>query len=280
MAGMTYDLARDYDDLGVGRGRSGPPIVTACTNAGRCGMFCPICMGTHEIAASSLGAVISCVRCGAPLKINAFATELAWRESGPIRLSQHRHLARVEFSEAMSDFADFVRERAYVLNEWPETVFQEAANRPHKTAPTRLAKTRMESGQVPPWFQLSQQHLSLSSPLMTLAAHSADVVTCCYSQDGTRIFSASRDCTARIWNASVGNMLATLAGHSKDVVALAYSASLDRIVSASYDCSLKLWNGSTGQAVGTLAGHEQKVTCAGVLARRASGSLRIVGRDP
>ena len=54
-----------------------------------------------------------------------------------------------------------------------------------------------------------------------------------FSPDGTRIVTASRDKTARVWDAATGKSLATLAGHEGDVMSAQFSPDGTRIVTAS-----------------------------------------------
>ena len=55
-----------------------------------------------------------------------------------------------------------------------------------------------------------------------------------FSPDGSRIVTASRDETARIWDAASGKEIAVLRGHEADVSAPP-SAPTGRIVTASWD---------------------------------------------
>ena len=62
-----------------------------------------------------------------------------------------------------------------------------------------------------------------------------------FSPDGTRIASASQDCSVRLWDAAMGNAVAMLAGHSEMVYSVAFSPDGKRIASASADSSVRLW---------------------------------------
>jgi len=56
-----------------------------------------------------------------------------------------------------------------------------------------------------------------------------------FSPDGQRIVTASDDETARVWNASSGQLLVTLQGHTGSVFSAEFSADSQRIVTASDD---------------------------------------------
>ena len=58
--------------------------------------------------------------------------------------------------------------------------------------------------------------------------------------DGTRIVTASRDDTAKVWD-SDGTFLATLQGHDDAVGSAVFSPDGTRIVTASFDATAKVW---------------------------------------
>ena len=62
-----------------------------------------------------------------------------------------------------------------------------------------------------------------------------------FRRDGTRIVTASRDRTARLWDAATGKALTMLVGH--DVVGSArFSPDGSRIVTACNDKTAQVWN--------------------------------------
>jgi WD40 repeat protein len=86
---------------------------------------------------------------------------------------------------------------------------------------------------------------------------------CAWSPDGTRLVSASRDNTLRIWNAKTGKSALTLLGHTNWVYGCAWSPDGARLVSASADHTLRIWDAQTGESVATLQGHTGSVeSCA------------------
>jgi len=100
---------------------------------------------------------------------------------------------------------------------------------------------------------------SFSRPLATLQGHSDSVGSAVFSPDGQRILTASADHTARLWNASSGQLLATLQGHSDYVGSAVFSPDGQRILTASADHTARLWNASSGQLLATLQGHSNYV---------------------
>jgi WD40 repeat protein len=166
----------------------------------------------------------------------------------------------VESRSDLDDFARFVYSQSHVLARKAALTFQQAANEPDSTAPARVAHARMEAGlEARPWIQYINKPQSRSACLMTLAGHTDEVAACAFSADGSRIVSASRDKTLKLWDAQTGAELATLEGHTEAVLACAFSADDSRIVSASADDTLKLWDAQTGAELATLQGHTSTV---------------------
>ena len=74
------------------------------------------------------------------------------------------------------------------------------------------------------------------------------------------IATASRDGTARIFDAASGVPVATLAGHTGSVVDVAFAPAGDRVVTASADGTARLWSVPSGNALGrTLSAHKGPV---------------------
>jgi hypothetical protein len=100
------------------------------------------------------------------------------------------------------------------------------------------------------------------SERLRLVGHQGAVKCACFSPDGTRIFTASDDCTARLWDASTGQELAALRGHESGVQSACFSPDGARILTASWDCTARLWNADTGQELVALRGHHGGVRSA------------------
>ena len=84
-----------------------------------------------------------------------------------------------------------------------------------------------------------------------------------FSPDGTRIVTASRDKTARIWDAATGQQMGEpLRGHGGPVASAAFSPDGKRIVTASWDGTARLWDAATRQPTAELTGHKDNVNSA------------------
>jgi len=63
-----------------------------------------------------------------------------------------------------------------------------------------------------------------------------------FSPDGQRIVTASDDATARVWDASSGQLRATLRGHTSAVSSAVFSPDGQRIVTASNDNAARVFH--------------------------------------
>ena len=106
------------------------------------------------------------------------------------------------------------------------------------------------------------QSIIKSRVRLTLTGHDGEVLSAVYSPDGRRIVTASKDQTAKVWDAEMGTELFMLTGHDDQVWSAVYSPDGERIVTASGDRTAKMWDANTGQELMTLTGHEGGVMSA------------------
>jgi len=98
-----------------------------------------------------------------------------------------------------------------------------------------------------------------SECLQTLKSHSSWVNSVAFSQDSTRLASASDDGTVRIWDAHGGECLHTLEGHSSWVRSVVFSHDSGRLASASHDRTVRIWDANSGECLQRLKGHSSGV---------------------
>ncbi|CBX94259.1 hypothetical protein IAQ61_006374 [Plenodomus lingam] len=97
-------------------------------------------------------------------------------------------------------------------------------------------------------------------PKLVLHGHKKGISCLKFSPDGTRIASASADCTIKIWSYPSGSLEHTLEGHLAGINTLSWSPDSKILASGSDDKSIRLWDTTTGLAHPTpFIGHHNYV---------------------
>ncbi len=89
----------------------------------------------------------------------------------------------------------------------------------------------------------------------SLKGHAGSALRVVYSPDSTKLASAGRDKTVRIWDVKTGETLRTLKGHTDDVYIVAYSPDGSMLASGGDDDAVYIWDPNTGKLLRTLNGH-------------------------
>jgi WD40 repeat protein len=90
------------------------------------------------------------------------------------------------------------------------------------------------------------------------------------------VVTASEDQTAKVWDATTGQLRASLEGHTKRVYTAVFSPDGTRAVTVSEDQTAKLWDVTTGQILLSLEGHIGKE---GVVAFSPDGARLVTASD-
>lgn len=118
--------------------------------------------------------------------------------------------------------------------------------------------------------------MSESSALLVLRGHNDQVLSAAFSPDGRSIVTASRDKTARIWDANGGHEIAVLRGHERQVTSASFSPDGKWVVTASADKTARIWDTKTAAATIVLHGHEDAIVGATF---SPDGSLIVTASD-
>jgi len=99
-------------------------------------------------------------------------------------------------------------------------------------------------------------------PVSPLLRHQGDVMSAAFSPDGTRVVTASKDKTARVWDAATGKPVTGPLEHQDLVVSAAFSPDGARVVTASDDKTARVWNAATGKPLTEPLQHQAAVRSA------------------
>ncbi len=108
-----------------------------------------------------------------------------------------------------------------------------------------------------------------------LVGHGAPVLNACFSPDGERVITVSKNGQGKIWNKkgviinelfefieSSKGQIRPKYGHSQRINSVQYSPDGRKIVTASADHSIKIWDALSGEFIEQLSGHTDWVTSA------------------
>ena len=109
-----------------------------------------------------------------------------------------------------------------------------------------------------------------------LQGHTGEVYSAAFDPSGETVVTASRDNTARLWDARTGELKGVLEGHTDWVRSAAFDPSGETVVTASRDETARLWDARTGELKGVLEGHTEFVLSA---AFDTSGETVVTASD-
>jgi WD40 repeat protein len=108
---------------------------------------------------------------------------------------------------------------------------------------------------VPGLADFLHSALLRSAIRLTLHGHQDSVWSVAWSPDGSKLATASKDNTARVWDAATGRELLVLRGHLRAVESVAWSPDGSKLATASEDRAAKVWDASSGRELLTVYGH-------------------------
>jgi WD40 repeat protein len=95
---------------------------------------------------------------------------------------------------------------------------------------------------------------------IVLLGHTDSINFAAASEDDTRIATASKDHTARVWDSRTGATLAVLEGHKDGVLNVAFSPDGMNIATGSLDKTARVWDGQTYAEIAALEGHKDRIS--------------------
>jgi WD40 repeat protein len=97
-----------------------------------------------------------------------------------------------------------------------------------------------------------------------MRGHSDFIVSVAFDPKGDRVVTASRDGTARLWDALTGDPTGiVIRGHTAALTSVAFSLDGDRIITASWDGTARVWDAHTGASIGNpIKGHSDIIASA------------------
>jgi len=88
-----------------------------------------------------------------------------------------------------------------------------------------------------------------------LSGHTDEVLDIDWSPDGDRIVTASRDDTAKVWDATSGELIATFSGHNDYVTSASWKPDGTLIATAGVDAIARIWDPATGEQLFVFSEH-------------------------
>jgi WD40 repeat protein len=94
---------------------------------------------------------------------------------------------------------------------------------------------------------------------LVLRGHTESLESARFSYDGSKVVTAARDNTARVWNATSGKELLILRGHTNKIDFATFSPDDSQIITVSRGGTARLWDASSGETIYKLEGHTSRI---------------------
>lgn len=167
-------------------------------------------------------------------------------------------------TSSLAEWRDFLLSSAHILSVHPSLLFQEAANLPDASLPSRAADARWRSGRERrPWIRTVHTTVTRHARRLTITGHAGQVHACGFSSDGTRIASTAGDGTVRLWDVETGRELLSLEADAETDWPPVF-LSRNRILLHGPDHSLRMHDSISGRLVASLESGDHAITSVAV----------------
>ncbi|KQP23365.1 TIR domain-containing protein [Pseudorhodoferax sp. Leaf267] len=151
----------------------------------------------------------------------------------------------------------YVQREAAVSRELAASADAQLALDPERSV--RLALQGVDTARTAQAEEMLRRGLQASHVRAVLRSHTGWVEDATFSPDGKSVLTASRDNTARLWDAASGEERRVLQGHLHYVVQVAFSADSALAATRAHDNSVRIWQASDGRLLSTLRGHTSRI---------------------
>ncbi len=189
---------------------------------------------------------------------DAFEFQQAWPDELDERVHQFINASR-ERAESQAREARRHQER---LQDFARLIVADKLRKEDPTAALLVLLEVREPEQHLAWTQAALEVLQQPIASAVLRGHRGPVGVAAFSADGTRVVTASRDGTARVWRSDGTGPPVVLEGHGGEVLAAAFSPEGRRVVTASADRTARVWRVEGEAAPEVFVGHMSEVVAA------------------
>eukprot|EP01127_Copromyxa_protea_P014003 TRINITY_DN3838_c0_g2_i1.p1 TRINITY_DN3838_c0_g2~~TRINITY_DN3838_c0_g2_i1.p1 ORF type:complete len:2315 (-),score=541.03 TRINITY_DN3838_c0_g2_i1:41-6064(-) len=160
----------------------------------------------------------------------------------------------------IKDFREFVKSCSHVIAKNPALTFQQAANQPSFTFPSKKAlQLWNERAANQSWIEWTNKPEESDACKMTYSGFTEGVTATAFSSCDHLIACATRDCTIRIFDGESGSEVASLVGHSSWIPSLKFSPDGTLLASAGWDSVVILWDVRDAKEISRFTSHQRRV---------------------
>ncbi|MCL4252026.1 MAG: TIR domain-containing protein [Anaerolineae bacterium] len=164
--------------------------------------------------------------------------------------------ARLQDDEAARLIRNAIEMSVHILNHDPDKFFSQLTGRLSEHCQKTGIASMFDSVPQPALLPLTPSSEQAGGSLIrVLDGHRDAVNCCCFSKNGARALSASRDNALRLWDVASGKTLTEFVGHTGDVLSCVFFSDDLYALSASADRTLRLWDITTGECLRAFEGH-------------------------